>query len=334
MPTAPRVRSALSYSLDRALTIVAMLSAMLVVIAIGLTPLDSPAGVLLAALPAVLGVYVVAGLIAWKRRPSNGMGFLMVIAGLMVFVGAIGNIDVPVLVAISAVGATLALPAMVHLLLAFPAGRLPDRTARTLVVTLYAISLLLQAPEYLFDPEGSFPPFAIADLPSAVAVFGILQTATATAIMIVVAVVLWGRLRRADAAHRRVLIPLFSYGIFTVLFMPLIAIALDRLFGVDPMVRGYLQFAVIAGIPVAFTFGLLKGGFARTGELEELGTWLGTAESSRQPLAVALARTLGDSSLRLYFATEDGAELLDAGGRVAPDGARADPRRGWQPIAL
>ncbi|WP_106815493.1 sensor histidine kinase [Microbacterium timonense] len=334
MPTAPLVRSALSRSLDRALAIVAVLSGMLVVIAIGLTPLDGPAGLLLAALPAVLGVYVVAGLIAWKRRPSNGMGFLILVAGVMVFIGAIGNTDVPVLVAISAIGATLALPAMVHLLLAFPSGRLPDRLSRTLVAALYAVSLILQAPEYLFDPDGSFPPFAVADLPAAVALFGFLQTATATVIMLCVAVVLWGRLRRADAAHRRVLIPLFSYGIFTVLFMPLVAIAIDRVFGVDPMVRGYLQFAVIAGIPVAFTLGLLRGGFARTGELEELGTWLGTADSAKQPVASALARTLGDPSLRLYFVADGGRELVDADGRVAPQGPRADDRRGWQPIVL
>jgi signal transduction histidine kinase len=334
MLAAPRVRSALSYSLDRALTTVALLSAVLVVTAVGLTPLDSPAGLLLAALPAVLGVYVVAGLIAWKRRPSNGMGFLIVFAGLMVFVGAVGNTDVPVLVAISAIGATLALPAMVHLLLAFPAGRLPDRLSRSLVAALYAVSLILQAPEYLFDPDGSFPPFAIADLPGAVAVVGILQTVTATAIMLVVAAVLWGRLRRADAAHRRVLVPLFSYGIFTVLFMPLIAIVLDRVFGVEPMVRGYLQFGVITGIPIAFTLGLLKGGFARTGELEELGTWLGTAESSKEPLAAALARTLGDPSLRLYFSTDDGQELVDAEGGAAADGERVDPSRGRQAIML
>lgn len=334
MPTAPLVRSALSYSLDRALTIVGVLSGLLVVIAIGLTPLDGPGGLLLAALPVVLGVYVIAGLIAWKRRPSNGMGFLIVIAGVMVFIGAIGNTEVPVLVAISAVGATLALPATVHLLLAFPTGRLPDRLSRGLVAALYAVSLILQAPLYLFNPEGSFPPFAIADFPWAVAFFGILRTAAATALMLTVAVVLWNRLRRADAAHRRVLIPLFSYGIFTVVFMPLVAITLDRVLGVDPVVRGYLQFAVIAGIPVAFTLGLLRGGFARTGELEELGTWLGTADSAKQPVASALARTLGDPSLRLYFAADGRRELVDADGRVASEGAGADDRRGWQPIVL
>jgi signal transduction histidine kinase len=334
MPEAPRVQPALLRSLHNALLIVALLSALLTITVIGLMPLDGPAGLLLVALPLIFGIYAVAGLIAWLRRPSNGMGFLIVVAGLMVFIGGIANTEVPILLAIGAVGATLALPATAHLLLAFPTGRLPDRRSRTLIVALYTTSLLLQTPEYLLDPTGSFPPFAIADAPTIVAVTGTVQTVVATGIMVMVAFVLWERLRRADAVHRRVLIPLFSYGIFTVLFLPLIAIALDRLFHVDPAVRGMLQFAAVAGVPIAFTLGLLRGGFARTGELEELGTWLGTTDASRQPLVVALARTLGDPSLRLYFWAEDRGMLLDAEGRAAPEAARTDPRRGWQEIAL
>ena len=334
MPAAPGVRSALSRSLDRAIVIVAVLSALLIVTTIGLLPLGGPAGLLLAALPLIFGIYVVAGLIAWRRRPSNGLGFLILIAGLMVFIGGVANTEVPVLLAIGAIGATLALPAMVHLLLAFPSGKLPDRLSRALVVVLYTASLVLQAPEYLLDPDGSYPPFAIADAPGAVAVFGILQTLVATAVMLVVAGVLWGRLRRADAAHRRVLIPLFSYGIFTVLFLPLIAIALDRVFHVEPAVRGLLQFAAVAGIPITFALGLLRGGFARTGELEELGTWLGTADAAKEPLAAALARTLGDPTLRLFFWAEGQGGLLDEGGREVSVETVADPRRGWQPIVL
>lgn len=285
-------------------------------------------------LPIIFGIYVVAGLIAWLRRPSNGTGFLIVFAGLMVLVGGVANTEVPVLLAIGSVGATLALPATVHLLLAFPTGRLRDRQSRMIVVALYATSLVLQMPEYLLDPEGPYPPFAIADAPAIVAATGTVQTIVATGVMIVVAIILLGRLRRADAVHRRVLVPLFTCGIFTVLFLPLIAIALDRVFHVDPMVRGMLQFTVVAGIPIAFALGLLRGGFARTGELEELGTWLGAANMSRQPLVAALARTLGDPSLRLYFWSEDHVEFLDSEGRAAPDAVPTDPRRGWREITL
>jgi signal transduction histidine kinase len=333
MAANPRVRSALSQSLDRALVVVGLLCGALVVTEVALLP-AGPAGLWIIGSAAVFVVYIVAGLVAWKRRPSNGMGALLIVAGLALYVGGIAPTGVPLLVAVGAVGATLIFPAIAHLLLAFPVGRLPDRRARLLVVALYATSLVLQAPKYLFDPAGPHPPMAIASLPEAVALLGLVQTIVGTTLLILVAGVLWGRLRRAHAEHRRVLVPVFSYGIFTVLCMPLIAIAVDRVFRVDPDVRDLLQLAAIAGVPIAFTLGMLRGGFARTGELEELGTWLGAADASKQPIAAALARALGDPSLRLYFRREDSGELVDADGRAAPPRVRADARRGWQEIAL
>lgn len=333
MPAAPRVRSALSRSLDRALVLVALLAAMLVVVEFALLPLGGPAGPLLVLLPLIFAVYVMAGLIAWKRRPSNGMGFLIVVAGFALYLGSLQNTGVPLLVGLGAVCATIVVGAVVHLLLAFPTGRLPDRLSKLLVVAMYVVALVLQAPLYLLDPHGPFPLFAVADLPRVAGFFGLFQTVVATAVCVAVAVVLWGRLRRADAAHRRVLIPLFSYGIFAVLFMPLIAVVLDRVLLVQPFVRGYLQFAVLAGVPIAFALGTLRGGFARTGELEELGTWLGTASAGKEPLATALARALGDASLRLYFWAADREEFLDADGQAAPDHSR-DGRRGWESIVL
>lgn len=333
MPAAPRVRSALSRSLDRALVLVALLAAMLVVVELALLPLAGPAGPLLLMLPLIFAVYVIAGLIAWKRRPSNGMGFLIVVAGFALYLGSLQNTGVPLLAGIGAVCATVVVAAAVHLLLAFPTGRLPNRLSRFLVGAMYFVALVLQAPLYLFDPDGPFPPFAVADAPGAVEFFSLFQTVVATAFSVAVAVVLWGRLQRADAAHRRVLIPVFSYGIFAVLFMPLIAVVLDRVLFAHPFVRGYLQFALLAGVPIAFALGTLRGGFARTGELEELGTWLGTASAAKEPLATALAHALGDPSLRLFFWAADRGEFLDADGRAAP-GRAADDRRGWERIVL
>lgn len=333
MSAARRVRSALSRSLDRALALVALFALMLVVVELALFPFSGPAGPLLVMLPLIFAVYVVAGLIAWKRRPSNGMGFLILVAGFALYLGSLQNTGVTLLVGIGAVCATTVAAAVVHLLLAFPTGRLPDRLSKLLVGAVYVVTLVFQAPLYLLDPQGPFPPFAVADLPQAAEFFSLLQTIIATTLSATVAVVLWGRLRRADAAHRRVLIPLFSYGIFVVLFLPLIAIVLDRVLLVHPFVRGYIQFAALAGVPIAFALGTLRGGFARTGELEELGTWLGTASASKEPLTTALARALGDRSLRLYFWAEDRGEFLDADGRVAP-ARMAASRRGWEMIVL
>lgn len=334
MTTVPPARSGLSRSLGRALALVAGLSAMLTVLLLALLPLGDPANLPLLVLPAIFVIYVVAGLVAWVRRPRSGMGLLIVVAGLAVYAGSLFNTEVPALVAIGSVCATLMVAAIVHLLLAFPTGRLPDRLSVLLVVATYAVCLVLQAPLYLLDGDGPFPPFAIAHLPRAAAFFSLLQTIVATALMIVVALVLWGRLRRADAAHRRVLVPLFSYGIFTVLFMPLIAIVMDRVLLIDPTFRGFAQLAVIAGIPIAFALGTVRGGFARTGELEELVAWLGAGGQTREPLATALERALGDPSLRLYFRTDDHDAFVDAEGHPADDATRSDPRRGWQPVVL
>lgn len=334
MTAVPPVRSGLSRSLGRALWLIVGLSVILTVLLVALLPLGDPGNLPLLVLPAIFVIYVAAGLWAWHRRPRSGMGLLIIVAGLAVYAGSLFNTEVPALVAIGAVCATLMVASIVHLLLAFPTGRLPDRLSLFLVIATYLVGLVLQAPLYLFDPDGPFPPFAVADLPRATAFFSLLQTIIATVLMIVVAVVLWGRLRRADAVHRRILVPLFSYGIFAVLFMPLIAILLDRVFHVDPTIRGFLQFGVIAGIPIAFALGTIRGGFARTTELDDLAAWLGSGGPSREPLSAGLARALGDPSLRLYFWVEEQSAFLDADGHPADADPPADPRRGWFEIVL
>jgi len=328
MSAAPPVRSEMARSLQRALWVVATMGVVLTVLLVALLPIHEPGGLPLIVLPVIFVVYVVAGGLAWRRRPRSDIGFLIVIAGVAVYAGSLYNTEVPSLVAIGSVCATLMVAAIVHLLLAFPTGRLPDRLSVFLVVATYVVCLLFEAPRYLFAAGGPF------DLPRTATFLSLLQTVVATALMIVVAAVLWGRLRRADAAHRRILVPLFSYGIFTVLFMPLIAIVMDRVLHIDPTIRGFLQYGVIAGIPIAFAVGIVRGGFARTGELDELGAWLGAGGAAREPLAAGLARVLGDPSLRLYFRMEEDGALLDADGHATGGHASADPRRGWQPIVL
>jgi signal transduction histidine kinase len=62
-----------------------------------------------------------------------------------------------------------------------------------------------------------------------------------------------------------------------------------------------LQMAALAGAPVVFATAVLRGGFARSGAIEELGVWLGTSEAARPGLQDAVAGTLGDPSVRLLF---------------------------------
>lgn len=327
------MRSDILRSLDRGLVSIVAAALLLAVVELSLLPLDQPGGWVLPGIPLMFLVYIFAGVIAWQRRPSNRMGFLIVYAGFAVFLGGIVNTGVPALVAIGAIFATLALPAIIQLLLAFPTGRFSTRPARILVGASYFLTIVLQAPRYLLDPNGPFPPFAIADEPDLLNTLRIAQGVGGAVVMIGVAVILATRLVRADRAHRRVLAPVFLYGIATVLFIPLSTLVFNGLLGMPSDVRGGLQFVVVTGVPIAFALGTLYGGFARTGQLEELGSWLAADADRAESLQAAMARALGDPTVRLYFRATEGDDFVDEEGRIVVHDP-ADPRRGWVEILL
>lgn len=290
MTHAPRVHSNSARSLDRALVAIAALSALVVIIEFAiLWPQVGPDTAIILVLPLGFAIYVVAGIIAWQRRPSNAMGGLMIWTGAAVLVGGIGATGVPLLQALGTILATLALAAVIHLVLAFPTGRLETPATRLTVWSVYFVSLVMQIPLYLFDPNNSFPPLAIGDAPEIVEVAKLAQTIAGAIVTIAAVVILAGRLLRAERIHRRMLVPLLVYSIFAVLFTPLLSLV-RALVPLDPLVLEMSQFVVIAGVPIAFVFGLLRGGFPRTGGLEELGTWLGDSSASGDRLSDALSR--------------------------------------------
>ena len=251
-------------------------------------------------------IYAAAGLVAWWRRPTNRLGALMIVGSLAWLAADLANTSEPVLVAVGLVTATIPLAVVVHLLLAFPAGRLLSTAARVVVVAGYVVALVLQAPRYLFTPDT--PPFdvlVLADRPDLAEAGAMVQRLAGAAVLLATAVILAGRLRQAAPAQRRVLTPLFAYGILAVPFLSVMANVVAPAFDLTPHAVAAAQLGVLAGIPVAFTLGVLLGGFARTGELEELGVWLGTGEGARPDLSDALARALGDPSLQLAFWARD-----------------------------
>lgn len=260
-------------------------------------------------------LFVAAGVLAWSRRPSNRFGPLIVGAGLSVMLADLAATGVPVLVAAGAMLATLPLAVLVHVLHAFPSGRLSTRSCRLVVIAGYVVSLVLQAPLYLFTaaPE-PYNLLVIGDRPDVVLVAYWVQAGSGCAVMVTTAVILADRLRRADSHRRRALAPLYGYGMLVVLSIPVSANLLTSLLGIGAGTVFVLQIVAVAGIPIAFTLALLRGGFARTGEIEQLGAWLGTADRGRTPLAAALTRALGDDSVRLIFWMPDQREYVDANG--------------------
>ncbi|GAA3773491.1 hypothetical protein GCM10022240_26760 [Microbacterium kribbense] len=278
---------------------------------------------------AVIGglVYAGAGLIAWSRRPSNTLGPIMLLGAVVWLVGALGaNGPSPVALTAVVIG-SVPLAVVVHLLLAFPSGRLRSPAAHGVVAAGYAVSLILQIPLYLWNPDASpGGVLAIADRPGPATVGAWVQAAAGISVMICTAGILISRLRRAPRERRRVLTPLYGYGIAAVLLVPLAPWLLGPIAPIGGQISFVVQSILLAGAPLLFTLTILLGGFAQTGELEELGTWLGRAAGQRPQLAAALAHALGDDTVQLAYWMPGRGGYVDAEGQLLPEPASDESR--------
>ncbi|HKZ13551.1 MAG TPA: histidine kinase [Solirubrobacterales bacterium] len=252
--------------------------------------------------PAYGLLYVGAGLLAWTRRPSNRMGAVIVAGGFVWMVAGLLNTGIPALIAVGLIVSTVPLAIAVHLLHAFPSGRLRGRASRLTVLGGYFVAVVLQAPVYLVGQgaEGPNTVLQIANRHDLAHVGQWAQSIAGAAVMVATAAILFVRLRRAEPARRRVLAPLDAYGILAVLFVPIASIAVQNWFPEDGLELAVAQLTVMAGLPVAFVAAMLRGGFARTEEVQELGALL-NAEEGRPALRAALRQVLGDDSLDLLF---------------------------------
>src|SRR5689334_13277142 len=93
--------------------------------------------------------FVGVGAYAWLRRPENRTGALMVLVGVLMALTGLQFLDAPALYAIGALCDTVAASALIHLLIAFPTGRVEGRLARGAVVSGY-VAGALQLPMLLF----------------------------------------------------------------------------------------------------------------------------------------------------------------------------------------
>jgi signal transduction histidine kinase len=262
--------------------------------------------------------YVLASMIAWVRRPANGTGPILFLGGLSLLLAALQNTNVRGLVAVGLIAGVIPIGVILHLLLAFPSGRLDDRLGRWLVIAGYVIVGVLQAPRYLFsDASDAQSVLEVAHRHDLIHLASVIQNSLGVIVIVAAAVVLALRLRRADRSQRRVLAFLYGYGIAAILFLELAVHVLPPLFGFGPITVFVLQISAFAGIPIAFLLGVLRGGFARTTEVEELGAWLAATGAGRPQLRDALVRTLGDDTLELLFWLPDGERYVDATGATA-----------------
>src|SRR5690349_3701706 len=158
-------------------------------------PSESAASV--AAIVDVISVaaFTVTGLVAWHRRPHNRTGRLMVGAALALWAAGRQGDQIEVLSAVGVLLDSLPLAVMVHLLLAFPSGRLVDRAAGITVAVGYLVAL---APPLLEELVGSS---------TVAAAIGAIQTVLGVAILMVTFVLASRRLAQTPMVLRRQLLP-------------------------------------------------------------------------------------------------------------------------------
>ena len=270
--------------------------------------------------------YIGTGLYAWWRRPHNRFGVLMVAVGFAFFLNSLVASDAPLLFSLGALFSGLFLVVSIHMLLAFPTGRLETRDQRQLIAGIYAIQMVASLGIMLFRPDlelGISHPrnvFLVADAPVLADVVNVgasLLGLVAVALLVAAFVRRW---RASAGAARRAASPLLFTGAAMVVLLAVV-LGADVLEGGAPLddALGLATLALFAALPYAFLIGLLRSNVSRAAAVSELVERLGGGE--RQSLRDALADALGDRRLRLvYWLAREERYVDDAGHAVSlPD---------------
>ncbi len=327
MATLPLVRRFERSELATPLKVIAMLSAVLLSVGIGWVPSMSNTSVLASlALFGVAALYLVAGLVAWRLRPHNRIGVLMLLTGLSIWLSGLADAPSPALSMLAIVTATLPLALTVHLLLAFPSGRVNGRVSRAVVVTVYFTCTVMEAPLYLV---GDGPLAVIHQAPGPLMTIAALgQSTVGLLTMVASAVIVATQAIRADPVARRRLGPLVWYRVLAPTLI--VGALLLEHGGKDPgaeVVLVSVELVAIAGLPVTFLVGLLSGSFGRDGDVKEMVELFGRVPPTASQLSAAVARTLGDPRAAVLYRRRDANGYVDDRGRPVEPPGPPGPRR-------
>jgi PAS domain S-box-containing protein len=249
------------------------------------------------------GSFVAAGLIARTRRPQNRTGLLLIAVGFTWFLGGLVGTSQSLSWTIGV--AVMAVPAgfLIHLLLAYPSGRLQSSWERFVVVTGYVLvslghgSHLLVEPDPLQCEECPSNAFLVSDQDR---IADILTSSIRTiAVVYLLAVVgtLVARWLGSSMAARRALTPVFVAGGVTLL---LFAVSV----GAQPFsyrlseVTGWIASFVLIGVPFLFLTGLLQ---TRLALAEIIRTLVAEPEEGSRGAQARVRRLLHDPTAELLM---------------------------------
>jgi signal transduction histidine kinase len=256
--------------------------------------------------------YILAGLIAWWRRPDSRFGPLMIAAGLAMFLSSLqwANESLPYTIglAFDLIPAALFL----HVFLAFPSGRLQRRPERVVVAAAYSAAVGLQLVKMLLGGVGPDNLLGVVAEPAVANTAQDVQLLTLSALSLAGIALLAARRRRSRRPLRRsvaLLVDSFALGLVGI--AALLLAGLLELSAFETIRR--ITFGVIGIAPIAFLIGLLDARLARSA-VGELVVEL-RADPAPADLPDAFARALRDPSLTLAYWVPQFESWADLDGR-------------------
>ena len=307
---------------------------LVVAIAAGLVSLRAGGAWVLVVQTQIVGIaYLVASAIAWRRRPDNATGPLLLAIGCCWYIPDFQAAPVPVVAGLAFATRRLINVISAYLLLAFPSGRLQLRRHRIAFGLALATSAI-QVPSRLVLVDrvpavlghfGPFPllgcdcvnPFGVAPAPDLFARIeswtGFLSGAVALLILGLVAL----RLSAATAPMRRVLWPvLFGAIVGSAVFAVAV---LSEVLVLDAGLTDGLFWGLAlarAAIPVGFLVGLLR---MRMDKAAVATLIVGLHDERRRgSLERSIADALHDPSVKLGYWSPAARAYLDSSGKVLP----------------
>ncbi len=261
--------------------------------------------------------FILGGLFAWARRPDNRFGVLLTAVGFAVFVGALSasNESLPFTLGWTFGGVFIAV--FIHALLAFPRGYLETRLVYAIVGVAYgAVTVGAFVISLFDDPARSCTDcpdnvFLVVDSPTVVGALNGLLVVVGIPALLASLYVFRRRWRAASAPLRRVLLPVYLFAAATILLLA-VALVVEPFSSRAGDVLLWIVVILFAAVPPAFVLGLLSGRLAREG-VGQLVLELGQAHAPGE-LREALARALGDPTLRLAYWLPEAGSFVDLDG--------------------
>ena len=256
--------------------------------------------------------FILAGLVAWVRRPESRLGVLMIAGGFATGLSALQETHVDALYTVGAVFDILPAAFFLHVFLAFPDGRLKSRFERVLVAAAYTAAIGLQLVKMSLGALGPDTLLELWRSPAAGADVERVQLLSLSAACLAGVGLLAGRRRHAGRPRRRsleLLVDVFALG----LVMIAVLFAVGSFDG--PAFREIQRATlVVIGIsPIVFLVGLLDARLGRSA----VGDLIVELRSEPAPadLRDALARALRDPSLALLYWLPDFHTYVDLDGQ-------------------